>query len=239
MTQHAEISFIIPVYNEEAILNQEIVSMINTINTLLPELSYEILLVENGSNDRTKDIGRSLEKTFKQVRMLSLPTPGYGKALKHGVLEATGYYIVLFNIDLWDIKFVQKALFLCDNEKWDIIVGSKTMRGSRDERPFLRKLITKFFNIFLRWFFNFKGTDTHGVKFLRREEIAKIVEECKTEQEVFDTEFLLRSQYKGLKIKEIPVIVKEKRKTRYAIITRVPRTIRDLFILNKHLHHGM
>ncbi len=88
-------------------------------------------------------------------------------------------------------------------------------------------------------FLGFKGTDTHGVKLLRREKIIEIVQECQTDQEVFDTELILRAQKRGLKIKELPVIVREKRITRYSLIKRVPRTLKDLWILRKNLYHAV
>jgi len=96
-------------------------------------------------------------------------------------------------------------------------------------------LITKSFGLFLKLYFHYQGTDTHGLKVFDRKKLAPIIDECITEQEIFDTEFIIRAQYKGLKIKELPITVVEKRKSTYGILKRICPTIKDIFIIKKSL----
>lgn len=225
------LSLVIPVYNEEAILEHEAVAIMKEMKILLPQVEYELLLVENGSSDRTHEIAQKLAEFYPEVRAVHLDKAGYGYALKYGLEKSEGKYIVLFNIDFWDVHFVKKSLAILENEPVDIIVGSKTMKGAEDTRPFLRRLITRTFNALLRAAFGFEGTDTHGMKVLRRDKMLPIIAECRTEREIFDTEFVLRAQTAGLKSKEVPVMCEEKRKTTYNISKRIPRTLKDLIVL--------
>ncbi len=227
-----QLSIVIPIYNEEAILEKEIIELVLQMEQILPGLPYELILVENGSFDRTRHITEELERLYPTVvRGVYLPSAGYGRALKQGLIESNGMYTVLFNIDFWDINFIRKALTIFKEKSVDMVVGSKVMVGAEDSRPWFRRLITRSFNRVLRALFGFSGTDTHGMKVLVRERMLPVVIECKTEREIFDTEFILRAQSMGLTSEEVPVVCIEKRNTTYNIAKRVPRTIKDMLTL--------
>ncbi len=230
------LSVIVPVHNEEGILLMQLQKMQTELARVLPGMEYELLVIENGSNDRTNEIASECANHSTQIQVHSLPDASYGTALKHGILQAQGTYCVLFNIDYWDMNFTKLALVLCDNENHAIIVGSKVMQGARDDRPMLRKMVTRSFNAFLRFLFQFKGTDTHGMKVLRRSDVVPIVRECITSREVFDTELLLRSQRRGLSIVEVPVACTEMRPRAIVNVLRsIPRTLRDVSVLYRYL----
>jgi len=224
-----ELSIIIPVYNEELILEKEIDKIILATATALPGADCEILIVENGSVDRTKEIVFKLAEKYSIVKAINLPQAGYGLALRAGLLKGEGKNLAVFNIDFWDLEFVNRALELISD--YDLVLGSKNMPGARDQRNLLRRSVTKAFNIFLNLFFGFKGTDTHGIKLVSREKIIPIVSQCKTDRAIFDTELVLRSERAGLKVVEIPVSCVEKRKTRFNIVKSTIQTIKDLMIL--------
>jgi glycosyltransferase involved in cell wall biosynthesis len=226
-----QLSIVIPIYNEEAILEQESEHIVAGMAAAFPDLDYELLLVENGSHDRTHQIAEELMKRHPRIRALHLPDAGYGPALKRGLLESAGEFVALFNIDFWDIQFIRKAFDLQKINGLDMVVGSKTMHGAEDTRPFVRRLITQTFNALLRGIFGFRGTDTHGMKLLRRDKMVPVIQACRTEREIFDTEFVMRAQAAGLKTEEIPVVCEEKRKTTYHIAKRIPRTAKDLLVL--------
>ena len=225
------LSIVIPVYNEQAILDREVRSIINEMHKTFFDLDYEIFLVENGSYDNTRVIVENLTKEFNFVRAIYLPDAGYGRALKEGLLQNESTYAVLFNIDFWDVRFLKKALEIVKNNDIDMVVGSKIMKGAEDTRPLFRRLITISFNYLLKNIFGFQGTDTHGMKLLKTYKIKPIIKLCRTEKEIFDTEFVLRAQMMGLKSMEVPVACEEKRRTTLKISKRIPRTAKDLVVL--------
>jgi len=221
------ISVVVPVYNEEETLRNFVHQLVNALSQL--NVPYEILLCENGSTDRTPVIAQRLSEDYQQVRVESLGQTDYGKALKLGISKSAGKYIVVFNVDLWDIRFAEACLAGLDG--YDILVGSKAILGAQDKRALVRRLVTRSFNVLLKIFFGFQGTETHGIKAFNRRKIFKLLPQCKTEGEIFDTEIILRAGRMGLSILEVPVVVEEKRPSRSSLLPRISRSLRDLVIL--------
>src|ERR671930_205536 len=87
-------------------------------------------------------------------------------------LDERGAYVVTDEIDLCDVRFYDRALAVLDAGGADMVVGSKRAPGSHDHRPAYRRIATAVHNTLLRVVFEFRGTDTHGVKAFVRERIA-------------------------------------------------------------------
>src|SRR5688572_7937512 len=90
------ISIVIPVYNEEGIIHSAIVDLRERLKPF--GWTYEIILAENGSTDRTVEIGKELSAKYNylaegQVKIISMGEPNYGRALKQGILLARGELI--------------------------------------------------------------------------------------------------------------------------------------------------
>ncbi len=225
------LSIVLPAYNEEELIGKTLKDITSGLSKF--EISAEILVCENGSDDGTFEISKRFAQENKSVKVFHQGKPGYGKALKLGIGKATGDKVVVFNVDFYDLDFVQKASELLN--KFDLVIGSKNLSESKDLRPIVRKLVTKFFNFFLRIVFQFEGTDTHGLKAFKKSKVEKILKKCTTESEIFDTELVLRAQKQGLKFTEIPVSVTEVRPSRYSLVSRIPKTCSDVFVLYKAL----
>src|SRR5689334_7383503 len=90
--QPPQISIVIPIYNEEGILHAAVVDLRERLAPL--GWNYEIILAENGSRDRTVAIAQELSAKYPEVRSLSIGEPNYGKALKQGILESHGEYVI-------------------------------------------------------------------------------------------------------------------------------------------------
>lgn len=221
-----ELTIVIPIYNEAPILESETRALLSALRNTTLSTHWELLFVENGSKDSTKEIAEELVRQNPEVRLLSLAQASYGRALKAGIQNARGIYTAVFNIDFWDTEFLGQAMQRI--EEADIVIGSKTMRGSRDTRPLTRRLITRAFNLLLRTVFKFKGTDTHGIKLFRTAPVQALMPFVVTDRELFDTELMLRAHNHKLRVAEIPVSVHEKRATPMKLSKRVPRTIQDL-----------
>jgi len=235
--KNKKISIVIPVYNEESILEKEINNFFQETFHKLPSKynDFELILVENGSTDNTLKIAEKLASQFCQIKIAVLDNPSYGEAIKHGIIIASAKYVAIYNIDFWNINFLRQGMDLIIENNVDIVVASKTLKNSYDKRNFIRRLITRWFNLFLKFYFHYQGTDTHGLKIFKKEKLISTVNECITKKELFDTELMIRAQYKNLKIKELPITVIEKRKSTYGILNRIYPTIKDLFIIKKSL----
>jgi glycosyltransferase involved in cell wall biosynthesis len=226
------LSVVVPVHNEEAILAEQVTAMAEALLRL--GLEFEVVVVENGSTDRTLAVGREVAAGWPQVRVIQLPVGDYGVALRQGILEARFDVVVIFNVEFWSIEFVQAAL--PELQSYVLIIGSKSAPGADDQRPWLRRRITGAYNQLLRTVWAYRGTDTHGMKAFWRRALLPLVQECLTTGFVFDTELVLRAQYAGLSKKELPTDVRELRTPSYASLARRVRPVlANLWILWRHL----
>lgn len=226
MANKMRLSVIAPAYNEEKLLPEFLKSVTACLEKSC--LDYELIVVENGSQDQTLQIARSLSRQNKKVRVEHLPQPAYGRALLKGFRVAKGDCLVFYNIDHWDSRFID--LVKSNLLGHDIIVGSKNLPGSEDSRSLDRRLITKSFNLFLRVFLGYKGTDTHGIKAFSRKSIIPVLKKCHTKTGIFDSELMIRAQRGGLKILELPVTIAEKRPNVFGI-KRILGTLKDIIEL--------
>jgi len=225
MAEAPQLSVVIPVFNEEAILDTALRALHQRLTK--SAWSFEILLAENGSNDRTAPIGEQLARELEGVRLLRIPAPNYGRALREGILAARGELVVCDEIDLGDLDFYARALALLATGA-DMVVGSKRHPDSRDARPWLRRRGTAVINALLHATVDFRGTDTHGLKAFRRAAILPILEACVVEHNLFASELVIRAGRAGLEVREIPLHVREIRPPSVGLIRRVPQVLGDL-----------
>lgn len=221
-----ELSIVIPVYNEEPILERMLRGLIDQVRTL--GRSFEILLCANGCVDMTTVIARELMEEFPELQLLECPTPNYGAALRMGIEHARGDIVLCDEIDLCDVDFYRRALRHLDHDRCDFVVGSKAMPGSRDRRPLTRRMATRVINKMLAYAVDFQGTDTHGLKAFRRERVMPIVERCVVDMDLFASELVIRSGREGVRMTEIPIELEEQRSPPIQLVRRVPRVLKDL-----------
>lgn len=222
-----ELSIVIPVYNEEGIITSSVEDLVKALEEM--GWSYEIILSENGSRDATVDLARNLSERFPHVRYLSLGEPNYGKALRLGILEARGQFVICDEIDLCDTKFYRNAMALLRQDAADMVIGSKLLAGAQDERGWFRNNASKVLNGLLHVLVGFQGTDTHGLKAFRRDRLLRVVESCLVDKDLFTSELVIRAERASeLRIKEIPLQVIEKRQPSINLWKRVPNVLRNM-----------
>lgn len=221
-----DISIVIPIYNEEGILREAVTELDAALSEF--SYSYEIILAENGSSDNTVELAETLASEFETVRTFSLGEPNYGKAMRRGILEARGTWVLCDEIDLCDSDFHARAMELLAHGDADMVVGSKVMKGAHDERPPFRRLATRVINGMLRVSLDFRGTDTHGLKAFHRETLTPIVHQCVIDRDLFASEFVIRAGRAGLRVVEIPIRVAEKRRPAINLVKRVPDVLKGL-----------
>ncbi|HOX43483.1 MAG TPA: glycosyltransferase family 2 protein [Myxococcota bacterium] len=224
-----ELTVVIPIHNEETILADSVAGLLDRLPAVAP--SFEILLAENGSNDGTLAIAADLAARHPEVRFFSAGEPNYGKALRRGLEEARGELVVCDEIDLLDLDFYRAAIGLLRSRRADMVVGSKLAPGARDERPWLRHLASQVLNGLLRLTLDFKGTDTHGLKALRREPLLPVARACVVERNLFASELVIRAERAGLTVVEVPLCVREKRSPTINLVRRVPEALGNLATL--------
>jgi glycosyltransferase involved in cell wall biosynthesis len=220
-------SIVIPIYNEEEILLESVNSIISMCERT--ELTYELLLIENGSTDKTLEIAQSLSNMNNSIKVHSLNQANYGNALKNGFSLAIYDLVVAFDIDYYSETFLITSLQL--ETEFSAITASKRLQTSEDARRLIRRIATNFFVYLLKVFFNTDLSDTHGMKAIKKSEINKFIEQVVSTQDIFDTELLLRIERNGGKVKEVPAKINEIRPSVSLIYKRIPRTLKSLIKL--------
>jgi glycosyltransferase involved in cell wall biosynthesis len=220
------ISVVIPVYNEASIIGSAAEEL--RLGLEARGWDYEIVFAENGSRDSTPDILDALSRRDSRIRWFHSDRPNYGSALKRGILEARGRFVLCDEIDLCDLSFYDAALPLLERDSVDMVIGSKAAKGASDRRPLVRRLATRLHNRLLRVTLGFRGTDTHGLKAFRRERLIPVVQKCVVDMDVFASEFVLRAWRDGLKLVEIPIQLREKRRPSIHLFRRVPNVLKNV-----------
>ncbi len=238
-----DVSIVIPVYNEEGILREAVTELLDGLDAVrqalhAPELSFEVVLAENGSRDRTAELAVHLAAERPDVRTFSLGEPNYGKALRQGILEARGAIVICEEIDLCDLDFLRRALEHLRHRDCDMVIGSKAMKGASDERPMFRRAATRVINGMLRIALDFRGTDTHGLKAFDRSALLPIVEACVIDRDLFASELVIRAARAQLHVIEIPIRLNEKRPPAINLIKRVPSVLRGMAKLTYVIRFG-
>ena len=231
-----EISVVLPAYNEEGMLRA-------TVQELLQGLRergrrFEVLIEENGSTDATRRLATELAAADDEVAAADDDKPDYGHALRRGFLRAGGASVVNFDVDYYDLDFLDAAVGMIERDEAAIVVGTKRGEGAQDERPLPRRIVTATFATLLRFGFGLRASDTHGMKAFDREAVRPLAERCQLGADLFDTELALRAERAGLVVAELPVRVEERRPARSSIVGRGARTIVGLVRLRRAPRHA-
>ncbi len=227
----ATVQIIIPVFNEEGILEEQLVPVLEALPA-----GFSVFIVENGSTDRTTVILKEIEARFGSlISHDSLPRPNYGLAMKHGLTAATGDVIIIDDLDVLDMDFWGRGLSILSGGGVDLVQGSKVLAGRGDARPLLRRAATLTLTFLLRALLGYRGTDTHGPKVMFRSAMTPVLPECTFELDLFPTELVIRAQRRGIRIREIPIHLREIRTTPLPLVKRVPRAVRDIVRLRRAL----
>ncbi len=226
---HPVISVVMPAHNEEGYLVAAVDEVLSGLRA--GGEPFEIIVVENGSADGTGAVAAALADRHPEVASVRLAGADYGLALRAGFLAASGDLVVNFDVDFVDLGFVAAARRIVEERDAAIVVGTKRGAGADDRRSPGRRAVTAIFSLVLRFGFDLHVSDTHGLKLLRRERVAPLVEACGFGGDIFDTELVLRTDRAGLVVAEVPVRVIDHRPPRTSILRRIPRSLLGLLRL--------
>ncbi len=223
---------VVPVYNESDCIKSNTTRLVNYLRENLS--TYELILVENGSQDDTLSQALYLSKLYPEVKCVSLKEPCLGEALRSGIRNASSDKVIYFPIDLSvNLSFISECIPLLDS--FHIISGSKRMSESSDIRPIRRQLASKGYHFLVRKLFKTVLTDTTCVKGYRRKAILELMNHIPSRSMVYETELLIEAQKEGLMIHQIPVVVTDPRSGRQPLGFKVISKFQDLLSLRLDL----
>jgi|TARA_Y100000294_G_C8492275_1_gene311269 glycosyltransferase involved in cell wall biosynthesis len=199
----SDLTLVIPAYNEE----KRIRSTLSSLNKVFGN-KINILVVSNGSSDETINILENWGKAYKNLKYLDFPEKlGKGGAILEGLKVAKNKYIGYIDADdAFDLNYIKKIIG--DLKKYDMVIASKWKGKSffRVNEPFLRKFLSRGWNILVRFILGLKFRDTQaGAKFFRGEALMNIDRNFVCKNFAFDVELLWKLKEKGYSIKEVYV----------------------------------
>lgn len=229
-------SVIVPLHNEEATVRTALPAFLDNLPREVSEALAELLLVENGSTDRTREEAGLLAARYPGlVRVCSIARASYGSAIRHGIEQAAGSHLTILECDLLSVSFLGESIRSFRDERARVIVGSKLHPRSVDRRPAARRLMTRGFNLLLRAMTGYPGSDTHGLKSLEGTLARHLCTLAVCGDEVFQTELVLLAWRLGDRVLELPVKLEEIRPAPVRIMRRVPKVAPILWELRRSL----
>lgn len=206
-TDRVYVSLIIPAYNEEARIEKSL-ERIMAFFASEPYAS-EVIIVDDGSKDRTVELIRECYGIDRGVRIYQQPRNlGKGEAVKQGMLLGSGEYLFFSDADL-SVPIETLRLFLTHLESHcDVTIGSRQKSGATIEvhQPFYREFMGKIYTRLSNWILGLSTSDfTCGFKGFRREAGRELFSRQKLKNWSFDAEILYLANLKDYQILEIPV----------------------------------
>lgn len=232
--QAITLSIVIPAYNEEQRIGPALRQIIDYLKGR--KSTAEIIVVDDGSTDRTASLARSILTDWPLSRVISFEkNQGKGAAVKIGVLQARGELILLTDADLsTPIEELEKFWPLAGD--YEVVIGSRALPASdlRIRQSRLRENMGKFFNLLVRWLVlpDFKDTQC-GFKLFKRQAAREIFSRLKTTGFAFDVEALLLARKLGYKIAEIPVVWTNSADSRVKLISSSVKMLLELIRIRK------
>ncbi len=203
-----QLSVVIPAFNEERRLVPAVVTTANYLGALA--VDFEILIVDDGSTDRTPVVIQDLQHRFPQVRSIRLSAnSGKGAAVKTGVLAASGALVLFTDADQsTSISQLPRVLRPVLDDSFDIAIGSRGLSASKvvvGQKPH-RQVLARVFGLLTKLLLIRGFRDCQcGFKLFTREAALKTFPNVTSATAIFDMEVMLLASRCGLKIAEVPI----------------------------------
>src|SRR3984893_2688957 len=227
-----DLSIVIPSYNEELRLPTTLEQIAAFLSILGRDT--EILVVDDGSKDRTAEVAQSFQKTLPNLRVVSNGVNrGKGFSVRHGMQEARGRSVLFTDADL--SAPIEEAPKLLDALKtYDVAIGSRALDRSLitvHESRF-REFAGIIFNTIVRVILRLPFVDTQcGFKAFRREPCQILFEQQRIERFGFDPELLYLARHHGLRSVEIPVRWGHSPDTKVSMLRGSMQMFLDVFLI--------
>ncbi len=230
-----KITIVIPVFNEELRITKSLTKIINYCEKKFKK-DYEIIIVDDGSNDKTRKI--VTEFNYPNIILTNKrKNKGKGYSIKQGIKIAKGDLILFTDIDLsTPINELDKFLKLI--EKYDIVIASRALKSSKVKTRLHKRILGRFSNFMISILIRQDIKDTQcGFKLFKKNVAKKLFRLQRINRWGFDFEILYLAQKYNNTIKEVGVkwIENENSKVK---LKDYPKTLLELFSIKVNEFKG-
>lgn len=243
------LSLVFPAYNEEKRLTPALEKAINFFSSL--NIKYEIIIVNDGSKDRTLELIKNEIKKYSSMDNLKNPPEiigvsydkngGKGFAVKTGMQFVRGKYVLMLDSDgATDIRDYNLLFDSLKNEDNSLAIGSRKIITEQAERIWYRNIMGIVNNFIIQICIGVKGIkDTQcGFKLFTRKATRDIFSNLHLCRWAFDVDMLYISRYLGIKVIEVPVNWKEIPGSKLVLLPATISFFRDYFAMITFYNSG-
>jgi glycosyltransferase involved in cell wall biosynthesis len=234
-----KLSIIIPAYNEE----QRLGSTMEAIDRFLSAEGWdaEVIICDDGSKDGTADLVRRFAVDHPRFRVSLAPhNQGKGAAVRRGMAEAEGEYLLFSDADLSSPIEESKRLLYWLDEGYDVAIGSRALADTsvRVEAQNNRKFIGRIFNFLVQRLIGLPLQDTQcGFKAFRKPVGKRLFDLQRLDGFSFDVEVLYLAAHQGFSVREVAVNWAHVPASKVSLIKDSLKMFRDLLrIRSMHRH---
>ena len=205
-----DLSFVIPAYNEEGSIEDALGTLDKAVKS--KKLQYEIIVVDDGSKDKTLSKAMTYASKNGHVKVISYTkNVGKGYAVKAGFMQTNGDMVVFADSDM-EIDLRTISSYIDALKHGDIVIASKWHPDSVVEMPLIRKIMSHGFHVLVRLFTGIQLRDTQaGLKAMKKSAFVNIFSRLAVKRYAFDVELLTVAGLYGLRIVEMPTQVRIER----------------------------
>jgi len=220
------VSVVVPAFNEEANLRSTVTLIADKLDEL--KTSFEIIIVNDGSTDRTRDIAEELAEADARIRLINHPQNlGPGSGVFTGIQAGKGKFVIFIPADLaLDIHELHK--YVDASRECDLVVG---IRSDRQDYSLFRKLVSLVNIALIRLLFGMKERQFNYIHMYRREMLERIQIESRG---VFLTaEIMIKARDLGYCLREVDItyVPRSAGKATCGNPAIIRRAVKDLFKL--------
>ena len=236
-----KVCVVLPALNEERIIANSCKQVMRYLDAHRPGWDWELMVVDNGSKDKTSEIVRELVTREARLQYLKIDRIGKGYAIKAGWQAASADVYMFMDADLaTDLAATPVVLNAVSQEGYDVAVGSRYAPGAVVERDWLRRITSRGYWILLKLLLGVRVADAPcGFKAISRKVRDQLLPQVENGEWFFDTELLVRPARAGYRVKEIPVrwreIITPGRKSKVKIFALSIGYLRSVISLRRRL----
>jgi glycosyltransferase involved in cell wall biosynthesis len=227
-----EVDVVIPVYNEERDLAQNVHRLHAYLRDEFP-FAARITIADNASTDGTWSVAMRLAAELPNVRPLHLNEKGRGRALAAAWLTSDARVVAYMDVDLsTNLSALLPLVAPVLSGHSDVSIGSRLARGARVARGIKRELISRAYNLLLRLSLGVRFRDAQcGFKALRADVARRLLPKVQNRNWFFDTELLVVAERAGLRIHELEVDWTDDPDSRVDIVATAMEDLRGIWRL--------
>ena len=209
MTSNMKYSVLLPTYNERE--NLPLITYLLMEAAESDNIDMEVVVIDDNSPDGTQDAVRQLQRIYSDEKIKLLARPGkmgLGSAYIDGLRQCNGDFVILMDADLsHHPKFISQFIKRQQATNADIVTGTRYLPGGGVYGWNLeRKMTSRVANFIAATLLNPKASDLTGsFRLYKKSVLDKIMPQVKSRGYVFQIEIIIKAQYQGYSIEEVPI----------------------------------